>query len=320
MIRIVYNNLTRACAAKNMNEVSKHDFLTRPRKSAFVRKFTKTPPGIVCPHFYILAHANGCPYSCDYCFLQLTFRHMRKPTVFSNRHDLLRDVRQFLALKEPSLLNAGKLCDALAFDDETRLSKDLVPLFAGQNRHKLLFLTKSTNVQNLLDIPEHRNTVVAFSVNAPELAHRFEHAAPSPYERIKAAKACQDAGYEVRLKIDPVIPVSGWKQYYLELVNEIMEVLKAEDILITFGSIRYFKSLPRHARARGRNVTVFDVATSRDGTDGRMRVAPDLRFEIYSWFREQFPQNVSLSLCKESEEVWQKLGWNHTPSKCNCAL
>ncbi len=245
---------------------------------------------------------------------------MRKPTVFSNQHDLLRNIRQFLALKEPSLLNAGKLCDALAFDDETGLSKDLVPLFAAQNKHKLLFLTKSINVHNLLAIPEHSNTVVAFSVNAPDLARRFEHAAPSPHERIKAAKACQDAGYEVRLKIDPVIPVSGWKEYYLELVNEIMEVLKAEDIRITFGSIRYFKSLPHHARARGRNTDVFDVAKSCDGTDGRMRVAPDLRLEIYSWFREQFPKDVSLALCKESEEIWQKLGWEHAPPKCNCAL
>lgn len=303
-----------------MAESAEQRFIYRPRKSEFIRKFTKTPPGIVCPHFYILAHANGCPYSCDYCFLQLTFRYLKKPTIFNNRDDLMRDVRKFLALKEPSLLNAGKLCDALVFDDETGLSKDLVPLFAAQKKHKLLFLTKSIKVQNLLDIPEHRNTVVAFSVNAPELARRFEYAAPSPHERIRAAKACQDAGYEVRLKIDPVIPVSGWKKYYLELVNEIMEVLKVEDIRITFGSIRYFKSLPHQARARGRNPAVFDVATSCDGTDGRMRVSPDLRLEIYSWFREQFPKNVSLSLCKESETIWQKLGWNHTQPKCNCAL
>lgn len=303
-----------------MDANRKDSFMARPRKSAFVRKFTRTPPGIVCPHFYILAHANGCPYSCDYCYLQLTFRYLKEPTVFSNRNDLMRDVRQFLALAEPSVLNAGELSDGLAFDSTTELSKSLVPLFAAQDKHKLLFLTKSTNVQNLLDIPDHQNTIVSFSLNAPELSRRFEHATPSPCDRIKAARKCQDAGYEVRLRIDPVIPVSKWKGYYAVLIDEIMDQLNTDGLRITLGSIRYFKSLPNFARARGCSVAVFDVATSCDGTDGRMRVAPDLRFEIYSWFREQFPKNASLSLCKESEEVWQKLGWNHTPSKCNCAL
>jgi hypothetical protein len=102
----------------------------RRRKSNFVRLFDKTPPGIICPHFYILAHANGCPYDCSYCYLQLTFRGKTEPVLFRNLDDLNREVRQFLELPEPSVLNAGELSDGLAFDHITRLSRSIVPMFA----------------------------------------------------------------------------------------------------------------------------------------------------------------------------------------------
>ena len=295
-----------------------HGFVTRPRKSAFIRRFTKTPPGVVCPHFYVLAHANGCPYSCAYCYLQLTFRYLDEPTVFSNRHDLLQEVRQFLLTEEPSVLSMGELCDALAFDPATNLSRDLLPLFAKQDKHKLLLLTKSTNVGNLLEMPERRNIVVSFSVNAPQLAERFERGAPSPHDRLKAARACQQAGYEVRLRIDPVIPVPGWPDLYRPLVDDIMSQLDTQALRLTIGSIRYFRSLPMMARKRGRDARVFDVARTPDGPDGRMRVSPELRLDIYRWMREQFPPAVSIALCKETEETWRKLGWDFSDPKCNC--
>ena len=61
------------------------------------------------------------------------------------------------------MLSAGESSDSLAFDPITRLSKDLVPLFARQDegllfprekRHKLLFVTKSDNVETLLSMKE----------------------------------------------------------------------------------------------------------------------------------------------------------------------
>lgn len=39
-----------------------------------IRLFDKTSEGIVCPHFWILNWACGCPYECSYCYLALTHR------------------------------------------------------------------------------------------------------------------------------------------------------------------------------------------------------------------------------------------------------
>jgi len=295
-------------------------FVERIRKSAFIHEFTKTPPGVICPHFFALAHANGCPYSCDYCYLQLTLRYVKKPTVFSNRDNLLRDVGKFLTREKPSVLSAGELSDALAFDHVTNLTRDLVPLFAAQYRHKLLLLTKSANVGNLLALDDHRNTIASFTLNAPEDSARFEHGAPGPLERIEAAAKCQAAGYEVRLRIDPVIPIDGWKQHYGQLIEEIQRQLDITGMRFTLGSIRYFRSLPHLARSRGRDTTVFEFASSCEGDDKRMRMAPERRVEIYAWFREQIPAAASVTLCKETKGLWQELGWDYNNPKCNCAV
>jgi len=295
-------------------------FVMRPRKGPFVRPFDKAPRGKICPQVYVLAHANGCPYSCDYCYLQLTFRYLDAPTVFSNRHDLLREVRQFLALDRPMMLHAGKLSDSLVFDPETALTEDLVPLFDSQNKHKLLLLTKSTNVAQLLDLPKHRHTVVGFSVNAPALAERFESNAPSPSERLQAARSCQEAGYEVRIRIDPVIPVDGWQELYKPLVDLIHERVDFRGLRVTIGNLRYFRPLSRYARARGADATVFDSATWFDPDDGRMRVPPEIRLGTYRWFREQLDSGIHVCPCKESSQVWRELGLDPTRPKCTCAL
>jgi spore photoproduct lyase len=282
--------------------------------------FTQTPPGIVCPHFYVLAHANGCPFACDYCFLQLTFRYARQRVVFNNRKDLLRQVEAFLKQPTPAVLNAGELSDGLAFDDVTGLSKDLVALFSAQERHKLLFLTKSTTIRNLLEAPQHRNVIISFSVNAPQVSARFERAAPSPLERLKAAQECQRAGYEVRLRVDPIIPVKGWRQEYGELVTAMTERLDLSNTRLTLGSIRYFQPLPQCAQRRGRETDVFSFAKRRDGDDGRFRLDIAQRLEIYQWFQYNLPPTASLALCKETVQLWRELGWDRHSPKCNCAL
>jgi len=303
-----------------MSDTPTTPFVTRARKDRFIRRFEKTPPGKVCPHVYELLHANGCPYGCDYCYLQLTFRHQKTPVVFNNQHDMLREVPQFLALSKPQVLHTGKLCDSLVFDEETGLSKDLVPLFASQDKHKLLLLTKSTKIRNLLDTPDHRNTVVSFSLNAPALAQRFERGAPTPGERLDAARKCQDAGYEVRVRIDPVIPVKGWRALYKPLAGEIVGRLKTRDLRVTIGNIRYFRGLPACARNRGADMAVFGVPMTFDRTDGRMRVPPPVRMEMHRWFRDQLPPEVGVYPCKEPPEVWRSLGLDPTKPKCNCAL
>lgn len=291
----------------------------RERKSGFVRLFDKTPPGIVCPHFYILAHANGCPYDCAYCYLQLTFRGKVTPVVFRNAPDLFNDVNRFLEMSNPSVLNAGELSDGLALDDVSGLSRSLIPAFAQQERHKLLFLTKSDNVGQLLDLDHANRTIISFSVNAPAVARAYEKAAPPIERRIAAAQRVKAAGYPVRFRIDPIIPVPGWRSMYEEFVERVLEV---EPERITFGTLRYFPNVKSFARKLGRETSVFDFAPERSPEDGRFRVPLDLRISIYSSVLDRTWGRTKAGLCKETRNCWNVVSpaYGLDENVCNCTL
>jgi spore photoproduct lyase len=292
------------------------EIIERPRRSKFIRYFDKTPPGIVCPHFHILAHGNGCVFRCAYCYLQLTFRGKVHQTIFTNTDDMLREVDQFLTREEPSVLNAGELSDALAVDDRTGLTKELVPRFASQDRHLLVLLTKSANVDNLLALEHNGRTVVSFSVNAADVAAKYEIGSPPPRERVEAARRAAAAGYRIRFRVDPIIPVPGWENSYRSLLEHILEVAPPERV--TFGSLRYFPNVKTYARKLGRDTSAFDYASEHTPADGRRRIPTARRLHIYKYLIDVVPAGMEFGLCKETEACHRALGIKNVV--CNCTL
>lgn len=281
----------------------------RTRKSRFIRLFNRTPNGIVCPHFWLLAWADGCPYRCAYCYLLGTFRGNVEPVVFSNLDDLDRELDQFFASKSGRILNAGELNDSLAITDSVPIR--LIQHFACQDRNKLLLLTKSANVRNLLDLDHNSQTIVSFSVNAVEVSKRFENGAPGLSERLKAAGMCKDAGYPIRIRLDPMIPVEDWQVMYEHVVDEI-NILKPERV--TLGALRYFPVARIFAGKLGRDISVFDYAVERS-VDGRRRVPKLLRLEMYRTALKRL--KMPAAVCKETRDVVELLRLNQ---RCNCTL
>jgi spore photoproduct lyase len=289
-------------------------FIERKRYSNFIHFFNKTPPGIVCPHFHILAHANGCPFYCDYCYLRLTLRHYPEPTVFSNTARLFQELRDWLlSQEEPGVLNSGELSDSLAWDGETALSTNLVPLFETQKRHKLLLLTKSTAVDNILKMDPTPQVIVSFSVNAEAVSGKYELKAPSPGERLAAAGKLKEAGWEVRIRIDPMIPIEGWKDHYGDIIDGINGI---EPSVVTLGSLRYFKNLLAHAPKES---DVFKYGHDHHDPDGRLRVREELRIEMYRFCLDRLTC-LRVGLCKETEKMHHTLGLPGTNQSCNCTI
>lgn len=295
-------------------EVKHQGFLERKRYSNFIHYFDKTPPGIICPHFYILAHANGCPFACDYCYLRLTLRHYPEPTIFTNTARLFQELRDWLlSTEEPSVMNAGELSDSLAWDLHTCLSTNLASLFASQARHKLLFVTKSTAVENLLAMEPNPRIVMSFSVNASEVSSRYERGAPSPADRIASALKLKSAGWEVRIRLDPLVPIDGWKDHYEEIIKRINEL---EPSVVTIGSLRYFKNLISHA---SETTDVFKYGHDHGDPDGRLRIPRDTRLEMYKFCIDRL-SCLRIGLCKETASIHEALGLPGRHQSCNCTI
>jgi hypothetical protein len=39
-----------------------YEVTLRVKSGKFIRKFDKTPPGIFCPHFWVIALGQSCPH------------------------------------------------------------------------------------------------------------------------------------------------------------------------------------------------------------------------------------------------------------------
>jgi spore photoproduct lyase len=299
--------------ALNKKKARKSGFVLRKRHTAFIHYFDKTPQGIVCPHFYILAFANGCPFECQYCYLNLTLRHWPEPTVFSNTARMFQEVRDWLyATRRPSVLNSGELGDSLVWDREIKLTESLGPLFAGQTRHKLLLLTKSANVSELLKLKPSPQIIVSFSVNAPEVSAKYEKKAPAPGKRLASAKALKLLGWTVRLRLDPVIPVPGWREIYKPIIDDINSI---QPETVTLGSLRFFPSLRNYAKSGS---DIFSYGVDERDPDGRWRVPFDQRLEMYAHFIRHL-SSLRIGLCKETRKMHESLGVPLKNQACNCS-
>jgi len=278
----------------------------KPRKSKFIRLFNKTPKGVVCPNFWLLAWANGCPYHCSYCYLQGTFKGKTNPVVFSNFNKLFSELKVWLKDPNPKILNSGELTDSLAL---TRtLMVKLIQKFAEQNKHKLLLVTKSDKVEEILGLNHNQQTIVSFSLNPQKIVEKFEVDTPSTHQRLEAAWKVKKAGYRLRIRIDPMVPIKNWMELYEDLAKEINN-LKPERI--TLGSLRFYPIVK--AYCRDKSVFNFDFEKS---VDGRWRLKKDLRLKMYRFMLEKL-KIKPVSLCKETVDIVKILG---LPQKCNCVL
>ena len=282
----------------------------RPRKTPFIKLFDRTPPGVVCPHFYILSHANGCPHDCHYCYLKLSLRYIERPVIFSNVDDLRRETAEFLTSLIPSVVSCGSLSDGLAYDPITRLTKHLIPLFARQTRHTLLFVTKSANIHNLLDLESAPRVVVSFSVNSETVARALEKGAPPVSERLAAALKLRDAGWRIRIRLDPLLPLPNWHNDYAAIIEDI-NALQPE--IVTLLGFFYFPGILQYVRESRH---IFSLAREV-GVDGRYRVAHPIRLAMYRFCIERL-RCPALGLCKETLQMYADLGRDPRHVTCNC--
>src|SRR2546428_8274078 len=61
---------------------------------------------------------------------------------------------------------------------------------------------------------------------------RWERAAASPEKRIEAASLVAEAGYDTRVRIDPIFPIEDWKTHYQELLYAIFSLFEPRRIIL----------------------------------------------------------------------------------------
>ncbi|MBN2270741.1 MAG: hypothetical protein JXN61_09010 [Sedimentisphaerales bacterium] len=295
--------------------------------SSFVGHFDgRLGPNVRCrPYYKLVPVSNGCPFYCTYCYLAFVYRkHAPFIKININYETMFRQIRRAVPGPDGTAsFNMGEMLDSLALDHVTNLTTHLVPFFSEFSNAYLMLLTKSNNIANLLQLKPNRQTVVSWSINTQQMIDTHEVGAASLSQRIQAAKACQDHGYRIRLRIDPGMLHRGWRDAYTDMIGRAMTAIRPENI--TLGMLRL---LPGHLQlAQGAYGSRALKLHSRDlvkgASDGKLRYPAEKRVEFYAFLTEtirSFDRDVSIGLCRETPGVWRSLKHLCSPRQCNCVV
>ena len=279
-----------------------------------------TPTATVCPNFYILSHANGCLFQplCEYCYLKSSLWHLGgRAHVFSNVDDMVAEAAAWIARDglESYVLNTGNLSDSLTFEPLRPAMGRLVELFRAEAEakgrpHCLLLVTKGGTAvcRPLLKLPPCRNVIVSFSVNSPQAAEEHERGAAPVGDRVSAAAKLRQAGWRVRMRIDPMI--LGYD--YRGIAEQVRQLAPER---VTLGTLRAETNL-LHRVNHGLFAALEVPADARSlARYGRPR-----RIALYREVCGMLSDVCPVGLCEETADIWRAAGLDPDAALCNCGL
>jgi len=299
----------------------KESLVKKVNDGSIITRFDKTPlpknpTDIVCPHFLELKWAYGCPFDCAWCYLKGTFRFRPNgPSPVVKEYEKIElHTRAFLEeCKIPEVLNTGEIADSLMGENSNKpFSKFIIPIFESQKIHKVLFLTKSSNIKNLLELESHSQVIMSFSLNAIPVADKWEKA-PKVMRRLEAAKKLYEEGFEVRVRIDPMVPVENWEKHYIHLIDLIFDKFSPERI--TLGSLRGLQSTINGCTDKSWVKYLSESSNWGKKVDINQRLA--MYKKIISYLAEKYNYS-NVALCKETKALWRILNMDYKKIKCNC--
>ena len=265
-------------------------------------------PRVRCS-FWMLTWANGCFYDCAYCWLKAGYHPWSWTEIhIAERAPIARCLRRFCKrISGSQLLNAGELCDSF-------VAPEYIPFMASELKraneeygrwHRLLLLTKSADPSVLLNEDLSDVVVYSLSVNAEQPARNLERGASPPGSRMRAALKVGEAGYEVRVRVDPII--AGYEDEYPVLMQHVCSRLQPS--VVTLGSLR---ATPRTWRFLPETIRTQLTEKTPWGRGYPLETRLSIYSELVTVAKEY---GVPVALCKEPLDVWKKLGLK---GPCNC--
>lgn len=180
--------------------------------------------------------AEGCPGHCQYCYLAGSLSGPPITRVYANLPDILAGMDDHMGrgtitsasarADEGTTFEASCYTDPLALE---HLTGSLSAAISHVGTHVwaspvgLRFTTKYDNVAPLLDLPHRGRTRVRVSVNAEEVAGRFEGGTARLSRRVTALAQLAAAGYPVGLTIAPIMPIPDWRDSYGALLRSVAD-------------------------------------------------------------------------------------------------
>lgn len=307
----------------------RHAVYIGPRSAPFVDLF-HPPHGLLCAPFWKFTAETFCPLGCHYCYLSLTFRFLPYVRVASNIERGLEQLEQTLCREAGRgrrvMFNIGELADGRLLDPLTGLSRYLLPILDRHPNGMLHVLTKAgpETIGNYLELAHLApgRVIHVASVNPQVVIDLTETDTPPLERRLEALQALQQAGYRIRLRIDPIFDLRDFGYDESTAFGEydrLVEIIQAycTPELVTLGSYRPDPRLLHFLRRRYPESPVLRVPTVPDGPKRRLPGRALFYRRLVERLRATFP-GVRIALCKETPQTWRMAGLRPAPLECSC--
>ena len=265
----------------------------------------------------------GCAFRCAYCgfgrYLILNLDVERFVAGLDN---------VFAAHPHQRLFKYSNMTDLPAFEPELDAVAPMIRRFAAEADRYLMLFTKSDNVDFLLGLPHGGRTIVSWSLSCETASRHIDKRTASLKERIEAMRKCQAAGYLVRARLSPIVPVRNWRAEYRDLFEKLFAACRPDvvtlELLGWFDFADLAELLPRDLI----DDEAYAAAESDAGQLAGVHWGPfpeSVHRDVYRFCIETvrgLSPGTPVSVCHGTDETWDALGslMDMDPHRyiCNC--
>ena len=284
----------------------------------------KRDRSVECWSLYDLHSAYGCFHKCRYC------RRGRVTTLMLDVEEFLEHVDGLMA-RTPwqKVYRYDVETDCLILEPEYGMCRALVEHYAALKDRYIILFSKSDNVDFLLNLDHKGHTIMLWTLSTPTVSRRIETDTATTEQRLAAARKCQQAGYTVRFKFKPVIPVANWRKEATDMLEKLFAAVKPDNLsmeMLFFDSVAEMKELFDQSLFDQETIRMMEAHEASGLMTDKMHPFPDVfRAEVYSYYIDEIRRlspDTRVSLCAETKEMWNLLGprLSMTPNSfvCNC--
>ena len=292
--------------------------------SSGITNYKKPRKDHVCRPQWWLHTMVGCSHRCAYCSLggvitaTVNLQHYAEHLCKLVRNNPWQQV---------FLTNANS--DTPILEPEIDHTRVLIDVFKQFDNRYFVVHTKSANIDHMLDYRDHdRRAIMLWTIATPSAARIYEPGAASTEERFAAARKCYQAGYPVRIKFKPIIPMKDWRTEATTMARLAFDGMRPEVInllTLTWMNTDTLRTIVDPEDLDPEAVEAADAAADQM-TDDHLKPFPhEFRAKVYEHFISEIRKidpDVPITFSTESLDMWQqfqdRLGYKATDYICGC--